>query len=109
MKKVTLKLSWDEMNTLSVYIDSTINQYPEELPKAYKWQWRLVQSVMILWSIKLKQKCVFKKSTPFKLSLDVPQASAFMLFFGWNADMKITTHLGITVLKIQNEINQQLQ
>lgn len=107
MKKVKLKLKWDELKAVHDYIQDSIGKRPEGLPRAYQWQWILVQSVMIAWSMKLMQKLVFKKPNPFTLNLDLPTASAFMLFFGWN-EHEVTTYLGITVLKIQQEIQKQL-
>jgi hypothetical protein len=107
MRKVNLKLSWDQMNALSQYIDSTVDDYPIDWDINDVWYWRLVQSVMLLWSIKLKQKCVFRKTTLFRMSLDAPTACAFIEFFSWS-DLKVTSHLGITVLKIQQQIQEQL-
>ena len=107
MKKVKLKLKYDELQALYDFIQSSVGVYPAHLPKSYVWTWRLVQSVMILWSLKLQQKLVFKKQKPFTMSLDIPTASAFMLFFGWD-DTNPATYFGNTVIRIQNEIQQQL-
>ena len=106
MKKVKLKLKYDELQAIHDFIQSSIDEYPSHLPKSYVWQWRLTQSVMLLWSLKLRQKLVFKKATPFTLSMDVPTASAFMLFFGWD-DQNPATYLGNTVMRIQQKIQQQ--
>lgn len=109
MKQVKIyKLSWDELNAVNSFITDSIGQRPEGLPNNAKWIWRLTQSVMIQWSMRLQQKLVFRKPTPFTITLDLPTASAFMLFFGWEKQ-EVTTFLGITVFKIQNEIERQIQ
>ncbi len=106
MKKVKLKLSWDELDAIKCFIDDSIGKRPAGLPHAFKWQWTLVQSVMIRWSLSLHQRLAFRRQKPFTVTLDVTTASAFMLFFGWD-EQPVTTYLGISVLKVQRAIDQQ--
>ena len=109
MKKVKLKLKWDELNAIHQYIQANVLGWPEGLPNGYVWQWRLVQSVIAMWDSKLQQKLYFRKPKPFVFSMDVASACAFMLFFGWNkADINPADYLGNLVIRIQNEIQQQL-
>ena len=103
MKKVKLKLKYDEVHALQEYIVAHANQTPADLPKAYKWQWRMIQAVVITWAVKVQSRIAFRQAKPYSITLDAPTACAFMLYFGWTS---ADNYLEFVVLRIQAIIDQ---
>lgn len=107
MKKVKLKLTWDELNAIHLFLNDNIGKELPGLPPKWMWSWRMATAVMDKWNVKLASKLHFKKSKPFTFSIDIATASAFMLFFGWDGKGEVNFLIN-TVIKIQNEIDKQL-
>jgi hypothetical protein len=103
MKKVKLKLKYDELHALQSFIVAHAHQVPAGLPKTFKWQWRMIQALVIAWAIKIQARIVFKQAKPYSITLDAPTACAFMLYFGWT---DANNYLEFVVQRIQAVIDQ---
>lgn len=108
MKKVKLKISSGEINIVNEYLTDTIGQRPKGLSDTHKLTWRIVEELMMKLNFKLLSKQNFELDKKTTIRLNVQTACAFILYFGWRPEPDDSPYLVNTVIRIQNEIKEQL-
>lgn len=99
------------MNVIHGYLSETLGTQVD-LPRseAYRWTRQMAEALMVEWNGKLQAKLYISSGSNKKvsISLSVPTACAFILYFGWQPEPEGMTYLANTVIRIQNEIQKQL-
>lgn len=105
MKKVKIKLSWDQLDTLDKSMALAIPVLSDNPIFGDK----LVAAVLAQWREKLAKKLVHINPKPISLTLDAPVAMALMCYGSFMHDPKRSpTYLDAILINISHEINKQL-
>jgi len=102
MKKIRIKLKYDELNAVSNRITFFIQNTNFKKPDT-----KMIMALLMQFNMNQQKRLFLEFSKPVIVSFDIPTACAFVIFCGWQ-HFDASKYEENVLIKINNQLQQQL-